>query len=62
MRKLQSILRRLGASDGDMEKGSLRVDANISVHREGEDWGTRCEIKNLNTVRGMMVALGEFRL
>jgi Asp-tRNA(Asn)/Glu-tRNA(Gln) amidotransferase B subunit len=42
-----------------MEKGSLRVDANISVHKEGDEWGTRCEIKNLNTVRGMMVALGE---
>lgn len=41
-----------------MEKGSLRVDANVSVHRAGEAWGTRCEIKNLNSVRFMQAALG----
>ena len=59
LRKLQAILRRLGASDGDMEKGSLRVDANVSVHRLGSAFGTRCEIKNLNSVRFMQAALGE---
>lgn len=60
IRKLQGILRRLGASDGDMEKGSLRVDANVSIRRKGEkEFGTRCEIKNLNSVRFMQQALGE---
>ncbi|KAJ9099016.1 hypothetical protein QFC20_005773 [Naganishia adeliensis] len=57
IKKLQSILRRLGASDGDMEKGSLRVDANVSIHRAGTPYGTRCEIKNLNSVRFMQQAL-----
>ena len=52
MRKLRSILRYLGTCDGDMEKGNLRCDANVSVRRSGTDeLGTRCEIKNLNSVR-----------
>lgn len=60
VRALQKLLRRLGASDGDMEKGSMRVDANVSIHRKGSGaWGTRCEIKNLNSVRFMVQALGE---
>jgi aspartyl-tRNA(Asn)/glutamyl-tRNA(Gln) amidotransferase subunit B len=44
-----------------MEKGSLRVDANVSVNRLDEEFGTRCEIKNLNSVRFMQQALGEFQ-
>lgn len=60
VRALQRLLRRLGASDGDMEKGSMRVDANISIHKRGsKQWGMRCEIKNLNSVRFMMQALGK---
>jgi aspartyl-tRNA(Asn)/glutamyl-tRNA(Gln) amidotransferase subunit B len=49
--KLRSILRYLGASDGDMEKGHLRADVNVSVRKPGETLGTRCEIKNLNSIR-----------
>ncbi len=49
--KLRSILRHLGTSDGDMEKGNLRADVNVSVRRPGEDLGTRCEIKNVNSIR-----------
>jgi aspartyl-tRNA(Asn)/glutamyl-tRNA(Gln) amidotransferase subunit B len=49
--KLRSILRYLGTCDGDMEKGNLRADVNVSVRRPGEDLGTRCEIKNVNSIR-----------
>src|SRR5262249_35093442 len=49
--KLRLILRYLGTCDGDMEKGSLRADVNVSVRRPGEPLGTRCEIKNLNSIR-----------
>ena len=49
--KLRSILRYLGTCDGDMEKGSLRADVNVSVRRPGEPFGTRCEIKNMNSIR-----------
>ncbi|MET0277788.1 MAG: Asp-tRNA(Asn)/Glu-tRNA(Gln) amidotransferase subunit GatB [Pseudorhodoplanes sp.] len=49
--KLRSILRYLGTCDGDMEKGSLRADVNVSVRRPGDDLGTRCEIKNVNSIR-----------
>ena len=49
--KLRSILRYLGTCDGDMEKGSLRADINVSVRRPGEPLGTRCEIKNVNSIR-----------
>src|SRR5881396_1716742 len=49
--KLRSILRYLGTCDGDMEKGSLRADVNVSVRRPGEELGTRCEIKNVNSIR-----------
>src|SRR6202045_391552 len=48
--KLRSILRYLGTCDGDMEKGSLRADVNVSVRRPGEPFGTRCEIKNMNSI------------
>jgi aspartyl-tRNA(Asn)/glutamyl-tRNA(Gln) amidotransferase subunit B len=49
--KLRTILRYLGTCDGDMEKGNLRADVNVSVRRPGEDLGTRCEIKNVNSIR-----------
>jgi aspartyl-tRNA(Asn)/glutamyl-tRNA(Gln) amidotransferase subunit B len=49
--KLRSILRYLGTCDGDMEKGNLRADVNVSVRRPGEKLGTRCEIKNVNSIR-----------
>src|SRR4030081_2132258 len=49
--KLRGILRYLGTCDGDMEKGSLRADVNVSVRRPGAPLGTRCEIKNVNSIR-----------
>jgi aspartyl-tRNA(Asn)/glutamyl-tRNA(Gln) amidotransferase subunit B len=49
--KLRTILRYLGTCDGNMEQGSLRADVNVSVRRPGEDFGTRCEIKNVNSIR-----------
>jgi len=52
MRKLRTILRYLGTCDGNMEEGSLRCDANVSVRKAGEkDFRTRCEIKNVNSMR-----------
>jgi aspartyl-tRNA(Asn)/glutamyl-tRNA(Gln) amidotransferase subunit B len=48
--KLRSILRYLGTCDGDMEKGSLRADVNVSVRQPGAPLGTRCEIKNMNSI------------
>jgi aspartyl-tRNA(Asn)/glutamyl-tRNA(Gln) amidotransferase subunit B len=49
--KLRTILRYLGTCDGDMEKGNLRADVNVSVRRPGAPLGTRCEIKNVNSIR-----------
>ncbi len=49
--KLRTILRYLGTCDGDMEKGSLRADVNVSVRKVGDPLGTRCEIKNVNSIR-----------
>src|ERR1700731_1302806 len=49
--KLRTILRYLGTCDGDMEKGNLRADVNVSVCKPGQDLGTRCEIKNINSIR-----------
>src|SRR5205814_1244466 len=48
--KVRSILRYLGTCDGDMEKGSLRADVNVSVRKVGGPLGTRCEIKNMNSI------------
>ncbi len=53
LRELQGIVRALGVSDARMEQGSIRCDANVSVRRAGEPLGTRCEIKNLNSVRSL---------
>ncbi len=49
--KLRSVLRYLGTCDGDMEKGNLRADVNVSVRKPGAALGTRCEIKNVNSIR-----------
>jgi aspartyl-tRNA(Asn)/glutamyl-tRNA(Gln) amidotransferase subunit B len=49
--KLRTIMRYLGTCDGDMEKGNLRADVNVSVRRPGAELGTRCEIKNVNSIR-----------
>src|SRR6185436_11058696 len=51
--ELRAILVAVGASDAKMEEGSMRVDANVSVHRPGTPYGTRCEVKNLNSVRSL---------
>jgi aspartyl-tRNA(Asn)/glutamyl-tRNA(Gln) amidotransferase subunit B len=55
--KLRSILRYLGTCDGDMENGSLRADVNVSVRRPGEPYGTRCEIKNMNSISFIGLAI-----
>lgn len=57
VKKLRSILRYLGSCDGNMEQGSLRVDANISLRRPGTPLGVRAEIKNLNSIRFLGQAL-----
>ncbi len=57
MKKLRTILRYLGTCDGDMEKGSMRCDANVSVRRPNAPLGTRCEIKNLNSIRNIVKAI-----
>jgi aspartyl-tRNA(Asn)/glutamyl-tRNA(Gln) amidotransferase subunit B len=49
--KLRTIMRYLGTCDGNMDEGSLRADVNVSVRRPGEPLGTRCEIKNVNSIR-----------
>ena len=51
--ELRAILVAIDASDAKMEEGSMRVDANVSVRRPGEPYGTRCEVKNLNSVRSL---------
>ena len=57
LRKLRSILRYIGTCDGNMEQGSMRADVNVSVRRPGGELGTRCELKNLNSVRFVMRAI-----
>ncbi|MBM3503505.1 MAG: Asp-tRNA(Asn)/Glu-tRNA(Gln) amidotransferase subunit GatB [Alphaproteobacteria bacterium] len=57
LRKLRAILRYLGTCDGDMEKGSMRADVNVSVRRPGDPYGTRCEIKNVNSIRFVQQAI-----
>src|ERR1700760_3071800 len=55
--KLRQILRYLGTCDGNMEQGSLRADVNVSVRKPGGEFGTRCEIKNVNSVRFVMAVV-----
>ncbi len=57
VRKLRSILRYLGTCDGNMEEGSMRCDCNVSVRKPGQPLGTRCEIKNVNSIRFVMAAI-----
>ncbi|HEY2481497.1 MAG TPA: Asp-tRNA(Asn)/Glu-tRNA(Gln) amidotransferase subunit GatB, partial [Caulobacteraceae bacterium] len=57
VKKLRAILRAIGTCDGDMEKGNLRADVNVSVRRPGSELGTRCEIKNVNSYRFIQHAI-----
>jgi aspartyl-tRNA(Asn)/glutamyl-tRNA(Gln) amidotransferase subunit B len=57
LRKLRTILRYLGTCDGNMEEGSMRADVNVSVRKHGEPYRTRCEVKNVNSVRFVMQAI-----
>ena len=57
LKKLRTILRYLGTCDGNMEEGSMRADVNVSVRKPGAPYGTRCEIKNVNSVRFVMQAI-----
>ncbi|TVQ81740.1 MAG: Asp-tRNA(Asn)/Glu-tRNA(Gln) amidotransferase GatCAB subunit B [Micavibrio sp.] len=55
--KIRAILRYLGTCDGNMDEGSMRCDVNLSVRRPGEQFGTRCEIKNMNSIRFIQQAI-----
>jgi aspartyl-tRNA(Asn)/glutamyl-tRNA(Gln) amidotransferase subunit B len=57
VKKLRTILRYVGSCDGNMEEGSMRADVNVSVRKPGDEFGTRCEIKNVNSVRYVMQAI-----
>jgi len=57
LRKLRTILRYLGTCDGNMEEGSMRADVNVSVRKHGEPFRTRCEVKNVNSIRFVMQAI-----
>ncbi|RME66484.1 MAG: Asp-tRNA(Asn)/Glu-tRNA(Gln) amidotransferase GatCAB subunit B [Alphaproteobacteria bacterium] len=57
LRKLRAVLRYIGACDGNMEEGSMRADVNVSVRRPGAPLGTRCEIKNVNSIRFVQAAV-----
>ena len=57
LRKIRQIVRYLGTCDGNMEEGSMRADVNVSVRKPGEEFRTRCEIKNVNSVRFVMHAV-----
>ena len=57
VKKVRTILRYLDTCDGNMEQGSLRADVNISVRKEGDELGTRCEIKNLNSFKHINAAI-----
>jgi aspartyl-tRNA(Asn)/glutamyl-tRNA(Gln) amidotransferase subunit B len=57
LRKLRSIMRYLGTCDGNMEEGSMRADVNVSVRKHGEPYRTRCEVKNVNSIRFVMQAI-----
>ncbi|MGK2739515.1 Asp-tRNA(Asn)/Glu-tRNA(Gln) amidotransferase subunit GatB [Tepidicaulis sp. LMO-SS28] len=57
VRKLRAILRYLGTCDGNMEQGSMRADVNVSVRKPGDEFGTRCEIKNVNSIRFVGLAI-----
>lgn len=56
-KKLRAIVRYIDSCDGDLEKGNMRCDANVSVRKAGAPFGTRCEIKNVNSVKFLMKAI-----
>ena len=57
LKKLRTILQYVGSCDGNMEKGNLRADVNVSVRIPGEKLGTRCEIKNVNSIKFIQQAI-----
>ncbi|MUG08583.1 Asp-tRNA(Asn)/Glu-tRNA(Gln) amidotransferase subunit GatB [Commensalibacter melissae] len=57
LRKIRAIVRYLGTCDGNMEEGSMRADVNVSVRKHGEEYRTRCELKNINSIRYVMQAI-----
>ena len=57
LRKLRTVLRYLGTCDGNMDEGSMRADVNVSVRHAGEAFRTRCEVKNVNSIRFVMLAI-----
>jgi aspartyl-tRNA(Asn)/glutamyl-tRNA(Gln) amidotransferase subunit B len=57
VRKLRTVLRYLGTCDGNMEEGSMRADVNVSVRKHGEPFRTRCEVKNVNSIRFVQQAV-----
>lgn len=57
VKKIRSIVRYLGTCDGNMDEGSMRADVNVSVRRPGDEFGIRCEMKNINSVRFMQQAI-----
>ncbi len=57
VRKLRSIVRYLGTCDGNMDEGSMRCDVNLSIRRPGAEFGTRCEVKNVNSIRFIQQAI-----
>ena len=57
IKKLRSIMRYLNTCDGNMEQGSLRADVNVSVKKGSKEFGTRCEIKNVNSIKFMQQAI-----
>ncbi|MDR2795001.1 MAG: Asp-tRNA(Asn)/Glu-tRNA(Gln) amidotransferase subunit GatB [Holosporaceae bacterium] len=58
IKKLRSILRYLKTCDGNMDEGSMRADVNVSIHRPGTEYGTRAEIKNVNSIKFIVAAIG----
>ena len=57
VKKLRAILRCIGSCDGNMERGNLRADVNVSVRKTGQKLGTRCEIKNVNSIKFIQQAI-----
>lgn len=57
VRKLRAIMRYIGTCDGNMDEGSLRCDVNVSVRKPNAEYGTRCEIKNLNSIKNIMASI-----
>lgn len=63
LQRIQTLLQAIGVSDPKtMEKSALRCDVNVSVHRVGTPWGTRCEVKNVNSLRSVTKAIGTSRV